>query len=141
MKINAPLSEEDHARADEEHRRIAQNQIELLHEVASLIESGEPLTDLQRKWAAGAIRGFASGIPVERTRPPGKTPKVPEEALVLWQAYIASGNTGTQAEGRLAALYDVDLETLQSRLKRLKREIAPATFGFTKWGKPKKGAN
>ncbi len=134
MRVNEPLSEEDHAEADAEHRRIAQNQITFLNEVAELVATGQPLTDWQREWAAGAIRGFASGIPLERKRPPGKTPKVPEEAIVLRQIYIAGGRSVTEAEMLLAADYDVDVETLQSRIKRLAKQIAPAKWGFDKWG-------
>lgn len=134
MRINEPLSEEDHAEADAEYRRIAQNKITFLNEVAKLVATGQPITDWQREWAAVAIRDAASRIPLERKRPPGKTPKVPEEAIVLRQAYIAGGNSVTEAEERLAALYDVDIETLQSRIKRLSKEIAPTAWGFTKWG-------
>lgn len=134
MRINEPLSEEDHAEADAQHRRTAQNNIEFLNEVAELVATGQPLTDWQREWAAAAIRGFASGIPLERKRPPGKTPKVPEEAIVLRQIYIAGGNSVTEADERLAALYGVDVETLQSRVKRLARQISPESWGFKKWG-------
>jgi len=136
MKINQPLSDEARAEADAEHARTAQNQIDFLNEVAALIESGQPLSNWQRKWAAGAIRGFAASIPLERKK--GYPVKVPEESIVLLQVYINGGMKRTEAEERLAELYAVDIETLQKRIQRLAKEMNPAEWGFVKWGTNKK---
>ncbi len=134
MRINEPLTPEQHAQADDEHRERAESNRDFLISVAQKIESGDPLDSWEGKWAAAAIRGFAKSIPLERKRSPGRPHKVPEEAILLRQAYINGGDSVAQAEERLAELYGVDLETLQSRIKRLARAVTPEHWGFEKWG-------
>lgn len=133
MRINQPLSNEEHDQADLEHKERAESQKQFLREVADLLESGQQLDDWQRSWAAGAIRGFAKSIPLERKRPAGKTPKVPEDALAIRYAHIKSGMKVIDAEKKLADLYGVDLDTLQDRIKRLKKSIDPKAWGLSNW--------
>lgn len=134
MRVNEPLTPEQHAQADREHRERAESQKAFLNEIAALIEKGEPLSSWQKWWAVGAIRGFAETIPLKRKRPAGRPPVVPEEVILLRQAYVDGGDTVAQAEEKLASLYGVDLETLQSRIKRLAKRIKPGDWDFAKWG-------
>lgn len=134
MRVNEPLTPEQHVQADQAHRELAESQKAFLNEIAALIEKGEPLSSWQRGWAVGAIRGFAKAIPLKRKRPAGRPPVVPEEAIVLRQVYVEGGDTVAQAEEKLASHYGVDLETLQSRIKRLAKQIKPGDWGFAKWG-------
>lgn len=134
MRINEPLTPEQHAQADAEHRERTERIRGLLDGLAQKVESGDPLDSLERKRAASAIRGFAKSIPLERKRSPGRPHKVPEEAILLRQVYINGGDSVARAEERLAELYGVDLETLQSRIKRLAKAVTPEHWGFEKWG-------
>jgi hypothetical protein len=134
MKINEPVSPSQSELADKEHEAIALNQKRYLQHIAELIEAGENLNTLQSKFAAGAIRAFSDSIPLERKKDPGKPPKVPEHAVVLLQSYIESGIRQSEAEATLSEMYDVDIETFQSRIKRLRKTINPTEWGFNKWG-------
>lgn len=134
MRMNQPLTPEQHEQAEEQHRERAESTQAFLNDVADLIEAGEPLSSWQRKWATAAIRAFAGSIPLKRKRSVGAKLKVPDEAILLRQAYINGGMTVAEAEERLAAQYGVDLETLQSRIKRLAKTTDPREWEFTKWG-------
>lgn len=142
MKINQPLTEKDHKKADEQHAQTRANQHEFLNEVADKIRAGEPLSGWEKEWAAGAIRAFADTLPSERKKPAGKAPKVPEEAIIMRQVQIEShGLKVTEAEKLLAEQYGVDLETIQYRIKRLRQDfkkkgITPADWGLNSkdWG-------
>jgi hypothetical protein len=134
MKFNEPTSAEDHAREDAEYSRIRESQISFLNEIAALIKSEKPLNSMQREWAVLAIQRLVETIPLKRKRAGGRPAKIPVEALLLRQAYIERGMTVTEAEEKLAARYTVDLETVQSRIKRLSKKIDPILWGFEKWG-------
>ncbi|WP_296271196.1 hypothetical protein [Pseudomonas sp. UBA6323] len=134
MRVNQPLTPEQHVQEDEQHRKRTENSKAFLEEVASLIEAGEPLSPMQKEWAAGAIRAFAASLPLERKRNVGAPLRVPDEAILLRQVYISGGMPIGEAEEKLASLYEVDLETLQSRIKRLAKTTDPTEWGFRKWG-------
>lgn len=134
MRVNQPLTPEQHEQEDEQHRKRTESNKAFLDQVAGLIEAGEPLSPLQKKWAAGAIRAFAASLPLKRKRNVGARLMVPDEAILLRQAYISGGMPIGEAEEKLASLYEVDLETLQSRIKRLAKKTDPNEWGFQKWG-------
>lgn len=122
MRVNQPLTPEQHEQADEQHRKSADNNKAFLNDVADLIEAGEPLSAWQRKWAAAAVRAFSASIPLERTKPVGRQAELPEEIILLRQAYIGGGMKVTEAEEKLAAQYDVDPDKVRERIKDLSKK-------------------
>ena len=121
MKINEPLTPEQHADSDEQYKRTAINQKQFMEEIAALLENGTPLNSLQAKFAAAVLRGAAKGMSLQRPRPAGRPSKVPEEAIVLRTVYIKGGMRPTDADNKLAEAYDVDLDTFREAIKRLKK--------------------
>lgn len=134
MKFNQPVTAEQHQQKDEEYRNITLKQKQFMHEIAGLIETGSPLDDMQIKLASAIIRAHADAMSPERKRTRGKQPRVPEDAIILRQALIARGKTVSEAEALLAERYNIDLETLQSRIKRMSTVEMAKDWGFIKWG-------
>lgn len=136
MKLNEPLTPEQQAQRDDEHRERILKQKEEIYKIAELIKAGKggELDETQKGWAEKILQKHADRMSLKRKRATGRQAKVPEISIVTRQAYIAKGKSVTEAEALLAEEYGVDIETLQSRIKRLsKTEIAEA-WGFAKWG-------
>ena len=56
MKINLPLTQEEHNRADEEYERIAESQEEFINRTAQKIEAGDMLNSFEAKFVAAVLR-------------------------------------------------------------------------------------
>ena len=121
MKLNEPITEEDHIRADAEHRRIAENQINFINEMADRIEAGESLTSYQAGFTAAVLREAAKKlINPKRTRPAGHPVRLPDEAR-LWYAdlIVHQGISETAALGVIADKYQVTLEAVKRKVGKL----------------------
>lgn len=121
MKINIPLSKADHKAADEKYKNLIERQKAFIHEIADLLQTGQPLNDLQTEIAAAVLRGAANGMKTKRPRSAGKPMKVPPEALLLRAIYIKGGMQAADADRALADQYSVDLDVLKARIKDLKK--------------------
>ena len=80
-----------------EHERIARSQKDFLSEVADKIKSGEPLSEIEREWAAGAIRAFADSIPLSPKRKQGPAPKFCHATAAVNYAMLRVSGKGHNA--------------------------------------------
>ncbi|EIU5573146.1 TPA: hypothetical protein ACKR13_000260 [Pseudomonas aeruginosa] len=118
MKLNEPITDEDHIRADAEHRRIAENQIRFINEIADLIEAGKPLNSLQIGYAVVVLREGAKKLinPV-RPRPAGGRVKIPDEARLCYADWIVhEGLSENAAMERIAEMYQVSMTAVKRKM-------------------------
>lgn len=83
MKINLPITNEDHQAADAEYAQTARNQKRYLNDLARKIENGEPLERMDRSVAAAVIRSAAKNMSEKRPRPAGHQAQLPDFELVF----------------------------------------------------------
>lgn len=116
IDLNRPLTDDDHKQADEEHSRVAANQIAYLLGIADALEAGTPLTRLQIDFAAAALRYVADGIPTERHR--GRLHKLPGELAVLYSIQVvAHGKGANETIRKFADEYQVSEQAVRKELK------------------------
>ncbi len=130
MKINVPLTDEQHAEADEQYRQTAESPKLFIQEMADLVEAGVSLNSFQSKFVAAVLRGAADGMSNKRPRPAGRPIKVPEEALILRTVYIKGGMRPTDADNKLADQYGVDLDVFKSAIKAHRKAGALKEWGL-----------
>lgn len=117
MKVNVPITEEQHAAADAEHSRLAKVHKRLCASLADRIEAGETLSTYERAYAADALRHVGANIG-EKRRPAGKPPKLPDYELVTEFIGMTRhcGFKKIEAYTMLAHNYDVSLNAVKKRL-------------------------
>jgi hypothetical protein len=124
VKLNEPISKEDHSRADDEYRCIAADQIESIKEIADLITAGETLNGYQTAIAAAILREAAKKrISHQRKHPAGHRQKIPDVAR-LWYArlIVHQKMSETAALKVIANQYDVTLEAVKRKMGKLGTE-------------------
>lgn len=118
MKVNVPITEEQHAAADAEHSQVAKSKKRFLASVADRIEAGETLSICEREWVAAALRHVAATINEERPRPAGKPPMLPDYELVM--EFIVMTRHQSVSKDRayrlLAEKYGVSVTAVKKRL-------------------------
>lgn len=129
MKVNVPLTPEQHAQADAEYERVAVNQKKFIRDMADKLESGEKLDSFESAVIAAVLRGAAEGINTQRTRPPGKPAKMPGEICLLFALKtLFQGVSENAAIEALAEEYEVSTTAVKKRLGKagmgIEREIA-----------------
>ncbi len=108
----------------EEYERIARSQKAYFEELADKLITDAPLEELlntfDRVWAAGAIRAYASQIPLAEPRLRGQRPKVDPGAVALQYALktIKQGTPKSVAIAELAEEWDVSDEAIRKALKK-----------------------
>lgn len=114
--------------------KTAQSQRELLAKLAERIERGEAITSqMERTFAAGAIRAFAEAIPDAPKRGRGRPAKFASgDAALLAVTYRVAGKTEDEAVADAAAVHGVPEETMRSayRLHRDSATAVMAAFGM-----------
>lgn len=118
MKVNVPVTEEQHAAADAEHSRVAKSQKRFCASVADRIEAGETLSGYEREWAAAALRHVGATISEERPRPAGKPAKLPDFELVLEFIVMTRHQSVSKNDAyeRLAEEHGVSVTAVKKRL-------------------------
>ncbi len=121
MKLNEPISEEDHVRADTKHRRVVEGQIELINEAIELIKAGEPLTGIQAGIATTVLQN-AKKMPInpQRKRPAGHPAKIPDIARLLYAGLIVQrGMSETSALKFVAEKFQVSVEAVKRKVGKI----------------------
>lgn len=118
MKVNVPITEEQHAAADAEHLQRAKSFKRFYASVADRIEAGETLSIWERELAAAALRHVAATINEERPRPAGKPAKLPDSELVMEFVVMTRHQSVSKdrAYERLAEKYSVSVTAVKKRL-------------------------
>lgn len=121
MKMNTPITPEEHAAADEEHMRIVMKQKKYLRELADKLEDGEPISQIDSQVIAEILRDRAGRMNTSRPRPKGKPAKIPDTFPHLLQAYMESCRfeSENKAFEYFAELYGVSITALKNRLDHL----------------------
>ncbi|MGF6091971.1 hypothetical protein [Pseudomonas sp. 18173] len=120
MKLNAPITPEDHARADAEHQHRVEEQKRLIGKIVELIERGEPLDRLQRGFICGFIK---EAVPLvmkpKRRRSAGHPSSIPDEARILFAALVIhKGLSERAAMQKIAEKYGVSRAAVQRKMGR-----------------------
>ena len=116
MKINEPVTEEQHKIADEEHSRIAKSQKDYLRSIADSLESGAPLDDHQLSWAVFFLRRAADKLISEiRPKPRGKPIKLPEHSAMEYAIWVVGGMSENKAMEKIAEQYQVSIEAVKKK--------------------------
>lgn len=117
---------------DETLEPLAQRQKDFSLAIAEKLERGEPLSSIERKWAAEAIRAAASQIKPKEKKLVGRPSKITELALVDFHLLRTfQGLSVKAAEITLSERYGVSTAVIHDRLLELKK-----TTGLTGWGLP-----
>lgn len=117
MKVNVPVTEEQHAAAAAEHSRLAKSQKRFCASLADRIEAGETLSAYERAFAADALRHVGANIG-EKRRPAGKPPMLPDYELVMEFVVMTRHQSvrKNNAYERLAEKYGVSVTAVKNRL-------------------------
>lgn len=117
MKVNVPITEEQHAAADAEHSRLAKSHKRLCASLADRIEAGETLSAYERAFAADALRHVGANIG-EKRRTAGKPAKLPDFELVMEFVVMTRHQSvsNNEAYERLAEKYSVSVTAVKKRL-------------------------
>lgn len=139
MRVNQPITEEQHAQADQDHAELAQRQKTYFNELASRLDAGEPISGMDRKLAAALIRRAAAAISTKRKRPKGQPAQVPDTVRLEYARLLAGdGLSSNKAMEELCERHSASLEAIKGKLGmvRAKRgwETAKAeTDMFVRW--------
>ena len=117
MKINVPITPEEHARADEEYKLSAERQKDFIHRMAERIEAGDTLNSFEAKFIAAVLRRAAAGISTKRPRRRGQPDMLPGELPMLFAMKVRiEGMSEKDAIAALAGEFDVETASIEKRL-------------------------
>ena len=129
MKVNEPITKAQKQEADERHRKAVAANKKALMKAAEMIETRQPLTDLQAGLAAAAIRFCVEQMSSERPNPQGAQPTISEEVLIHYCLAIKKlvEENGSLRRGDKNSIYEAlgeqfgspDGETVRKRIKDL----------------------
>jgi len=105
----------------EDYEKTSRSQIAYFNELADRIESGDPtLTVLDGIWAAGAIRAYASQIPLQAPKGRGRQPVVDPGRVALEFAVLTvlKAVPKSAARAQLAEEHGVSDEAIRKALKK-----------------------
>lgn len=122
MRLNEPTTPEQKALQDEEARRLNKSNADYLNDLAEKLDEGKrELSDYEAAYIAGALRGMATQLLTwEPSQREGRPRKVPDEAGILFHAYMRGGDTRSKAIEKLATLYNVSDDTIRKALRKRK---------------------
>lgn len=111
--------------AESEYARVARSQRMALRRMANLIEQGKPLeNDMQRRFAAEALRAFAAEIPDEPPKKRGQQPKFNHAmAAVEFDFFSKTLRSENAAIEKLAAQYGVSVQAMRKALKKYRQKL------------------
>lgn len=111
MKINEPITSEEHKLADEKHENLALKQKDYFHSLADRIEKGETLDQSDLRLAASLVRRASNAISITRKRPQGKPVLIREIVRVQYaQLTELDGLTPNQAIEALCEIHQTPKE-------------------------------
>ncbi|MGH8074969.1 MAG: hypothetical protein ACREO4_13025 [Lysobacter sp.] len=102
-------------------RKVALSQRSYFNDLAERISAGDPsLTRFDGAMAAGAIRAFASQIPLEEPRARGQAPKLDPGSLALEFAVLVEGRKMSRnaARDQLAEKWGVSETSIKKALQK-----------------------
>lgn len=119
MKLNTPITPEEHAAADENYKELALAQKEYLRQLADKLEKDEPLTKCDRETFVLLARDKADQISTKRKRPKGQPAKVPDMFPLWFRAHLSAGKSSSKNEAleHFSKKYGVSREALKKRLE------------------------
>ena len=116
MRINQPITEEQHAQADKDYAELAQRQKAYFNELANRLEAGETINSMDRKLAAALIRRAAAAISTKRKRPKGQPAQVPDTVRLEYARLLGDGLSSNKAMEELCERYSASLEAIKGKL-------------------------
>jgi hypothetical protein len=133
MKVNVPLTEEDHLEADKKHAERMLSIKNFLIDVANKLDKGESLTSWETWWAVGVLKGHANSLNSKRKRPAGRPAKLPGDIIVLFIAqHLGNGVPEDVVINSFAQEYGTSTTAVKKALgkagKGPEREIAKAEY-------------
>lgn len=131
MRINEPITEEEHANADEEHRQLVERQRKYLLELADRVEKGEPLNRFDTKFVVLALQNLAKTISPIRKRRVGRPDKLRDEVRLKYAIMRThDGLSKNAAIEKIAEIHGVSITSVRKKLGMIgngpEREIAKA---------------
>ena len=125
MKLNQPLTEEQHKTADEEYKALVERQKKFIHSLADKLDAGGQLTPFEKSFATAVLRGAANGMSTKRKRPAGKPAQLPGELAVLFAIkHVHQGKSKNAAYEELAAEFSVSVTAVKKELKKQNQDEA-----------------
>lgn len=112
------------ARSDEQHRALAEGQKAEAERIAAKIDAGEPLTLLERKFAAAMLRRAGREIPRERPNA-ARRPRTKLHDAIAFEAAMLIARKGmnpNEAARVLAERYGASVPALKRELGLVKHD-------------------
>lgn len=117
MKLNVPVTEEQHKNADLEYAELVKRQRKAFYSIADKLISRELLTSFEAEIAASIIKAHATRMSEVRPREPGKPAKLPGELVVEYGALTVFDNLSQNAAlVRLSEKYQVSETAIKKHL-------------------------
>tara|TARA_R100000005_G_scaffold75323_1_gene42516 strand:- start:10254 stop:10709 length:456 start_codon:yes stop_codon:yes gene_type:complete len=139
VRINQPITDEQHAQADRDYEALALRQKAYFTELANRLEAGESLSAMDRKLAASLMRRASDAISTKRKRPRGQPVQVPD--IARWEyarLIVHRGLSSNEAIEELSERYSSSIESIKAKLGMVRAkpgwEVAKAeTKMFLQW--------
>lgn len=117
MKINVPITEEQHKIADLEYAELVKRQRKAFYSIADKLIAHELLTSYEAEIAAAIIKAHAARMSEVRPRNPGKPARLPGELVVEYGMLIVFDNLSQNAAlERLSEKYQVSETAIKKHL-------------------------
>ena len=116
IKLNEPITEEEHEIADKNHRALIELQKQHLLELAEKINRGAPLNELDTARVVSALHYTANQLNPVRKRKAGKPSKIKDEAYLEYAAMRAEGASKNHAIETIAESYQVSTTAVKKKL-------------------------
>jgi hypothetical protein len=110
---------------DEDIARVANAQKQEAHRIAERLVRGDPLSRIEREFAAVLIKAGADLLGTKRTRGRGRPATMDPGTVAMEYLFLVKdeGLGDTEAVGELANRYDVSEEGVRKTLKKYKRAV------------------
>ncbi|WP_137886277.1 hypothetical protein [Pseudomonas sp. 2FE] len=101
---------------DEQLRQMRETQRAQVREIADYLRDGKPLTKRQAQLAAGLLYVAAERLLVEPSPPPGRPPKIPDDACWNFVSRTRNGEGKNKVIADLAQQYEVSVEAIKKKI-------------------------
>ncbi|MCC5451690.1 hypothetical protein LMJ53_08120 [Rheinheimera sp. UJ51] len=117
MKINEPITSEQHLAADHAHAETVKKQRAYIHSIAEKMETGKKLSSLESKWAAAVLRAAATRMSEVRPRNIGKPSILPGDLAIHFNLKVVfDGLSRNKAIENLAEQFNVSETAIKKHL-------------------------
>lgn len=119
MKVNVPITPEQHEEADRKYAEVVKSQKDYSYDLVKRLRAGSELTDNDREWAASIVEAWANNLPTKRKRPKGKPALLPDEIGIMYWTSRSKGQGSNALIEQYAEKYGVTTQAVRSKIDQL----------------------